>query len=132
MVRCDTGQEALVGSNQVTPFGNLLRRTRFDEFPQLWSVIKGDLSLIGPRPEIPELVNIYEKEIPYYSMRHLMKPGLSGWAQLYGEHSHGGVNINSTINKLSYDLFYFKNRSLMLDFKIALKTIKKILTRSGK
>lgn len=116
----------------VTRIGAFLRKTRIDELPQLWNVIRGDLSLVGPRPEIPELVKLYEKEIPYYNVRHLIKPGLSGWAQLYHEHHpHHEADADKTRAKLSYDLYYIKNRSLFLDFKIALKTIKLLLSRKG-
>jgi exopolysaccharide biosynthesis polyprenyl glycosylphosphotransferase len=121
------------GVNKITTFGAFLRKSRLDEIPQLWNVLKGDLSLIGPRPELPALALTYEKEVPYYSVRHLIKPGLSGWAQLYHEnHPHQGVNTVETKNKLSYDLYYIKNRSLLLDIKIALKTIKALLSRKGK
>jgi exopolysaccharide biosynthesis polyprenyl glycosylphosphotransferase len=117
---------------QVTRVGAFLRKTRIDELPQLWNVLRGDLSLVGPRPEIPELVKLYEKEIPYYNVRHLIKPGLSGWAQLYHEHHpHHQADAHKTRVKLSYDLYYIKNRSLFLDFKIALKTIKLLLSRKG-
>lgn len=117
---------------QVTRVGAFLRKTRIDELPQLWNVLRGDLSLVGPRPEIPELVKLYEKEIPYYNVRHLIKPGLSGWAQLYHEHHpHHEADADKTRVKLSYDLYYIKNRSLFLDFKIALKTIKLLLSRKG-
>ena len=94
--------------------------------------VKGDMSLTGPRPEIPSLVKHYETEIPYYNVRHLVKPGLSGWAQLY--HTDPPkifANSEKTRRKLSYDLYYIKNRSVMLDFKIALKTIKILLSQSG-
>lgn len=118
--------------NVVTKVGDFLRKTRLDELPQLWDVLKGDLSLIGPRPELPSLVASYEREIPYYGIRHLLKPGLSGWAQLYHDnHPHHGVAVEQTKEKLAYDLYYLKNRSLSLDFAIALKTIKKLLSRSG-
>ncbi|MCC2630387.1 MAG: sugar transferase [Candidatus Paceibacter sp.] len=118
--------------NVVTRVGNFLRKTRLDELPQLWNVLHGELSLIGPRPEFPPLVAQYEKEIPYYGIRHLIKPGLSGWAQLYHDnHPHHGVAVEQTKEKLSYDLFYLKNRSFLLDVIIALKTIKKLLSRSG-
>jgi len=118
--------------NKVTLVGNFLRKTRIDELPQLWNVMSGDISLIGPRPELPTGVAIYDKEIPYYNIRHLIKPGLSGWAQLYHEHHpHHGVDIEETRNKLSYDLYYIKNRSLMLDLEIALKTIRTLLSRTG-
>ncbi|OHA80314.1 MAG: hypothetical protein A2V96_00960 [Candidatus Yonathbacteria bacterium RBG_16_43_6] len=118
--------------NRVTRVGNILRKTRIDELPQLWNVLRGDLSLIGPRPELPSGVAVYEKEIPYYNIRHLVKPGLSGWAQLYHErHPHHGVDTEETRNKLSYDLYYIKNRSLVLDVVILLKTIKLVLSRKG-
>jgi exopolysaccharide biosynthesis polyprenyl glycosylphosphotransferase len=119
--------------NKITKVGKILRESRLDELPQLWSVFVGDLSLIGPRPELPTLAETYEKEIPYYNVRHLIQPGLSGWAQLYHEnHPHQGLNTEETKNKLSYDLYYIKNRSLMLDLEIALKTIKALLSREGK
>ncbi|MBX4192299.1 sugar transferase [Candidatus Parcubacteria bacterium] len=117
----------------VTKVGKVLRVTRLDELPQLWNVIKGDLSLIGPRPEAPSLVSHYVKEIPYYNMRHLVKPGLSGWAQLYHDnHPHHGTEVEATREKFSYDLYYLKHRSLLLDAVIILKTIKKMLLQSGK
>ncbi|OHA87519.1 MAG: hypothetical protein A2644_04210 [Candidatus Zambryskibacteria bacterium RIFCSPHIGHO2_01_FULL_39_63] len=117
---------------EITRVGKWLRKSRIDELPQLWSVFKGDMSMIGPRPEIPALVKHYESEIPYYNVRHLIKPGLSGWAQLYHT-DPPKVNADSekTRRKLSYDLYYIKNRSFMLDLKIALKTIKALLSRSG-
>jgi len=119
--------------NKITRVGNFLRKSRLDEIPQLWNVWRGDLSLIGPRPELPSLVQVYEKEVPYYNVRHLIPPGLSGWAQLYHEnHPHQGANTLETKNKLSYDLYYVKNRSLVLDLKIALRTIKTLLSRTGK
>ena len=120
------------GSNEVTKVGKFIRSLRIDEFPQFWSVFKGDQSMIGPRPEIPSLVKHYESEIAYYNIRHLIKPGLSGWAQLYHT-DPPKVNADSekTRRKLSYDLYYIKNRSLMLDLKIALKTVKALLSRSG-
>lgn len=117
---------------RVTGYGEFLRRTRLDELPQLWNVLRGELSLIGPRPEIPELVHRYTGEIPYYSMRHLVTPGLSGWAQIHHDnHPHHRANVEETKQKLSYDLYYLKNRSLALDIKIALKTIKTLLSRTG-
>jgi lipopolysaccharide/colanic/teichoic acid biosynthesis glycosyltransferase len=120
------------GAEHITRVGKFLRTTRIDELPQLWNVFRGDLSLIGPRPELPELVKLYEKEIPYYNIRHLLKPGLSGWAQLYHKnHPHYRPDVSETRVKLSYDLYYIKNRSLLLDLKIALKTIKTLLSRSG-
>lgn len=128
----DEGEEALKSKKIVTKVGKFLRGSRLDEFPQLWNVLKGDLSLIGPRPELPALARRYTEEIPYFNIRHIIKPGLSGWAQLYGEHAHHGVGMEETRNKLSYDLYYIKNRSFALDLKIALKTMKTFAARAGK
>ena len=118
-------------TNRITRVGNFLRKTRIDEVPQLWAVVKGDMSLIGPRPELPSGVGYYQEEIPYYNIRHIIKPGLSGWAQIYGEHPHHGLDVGSTLNKYSYDLYYIKNRSFWLDLSITLKTIKILLMRTG-
>ena len=119
--------------NKVTRVGNVLRKTRLDEFPQLWNVLKGDLSLIGPRPEFPEAVRHYVSEIPYYNVRHLLKPGLSGWAQIYHDrHPHHGLDTLETTHKLSYDLYYIKNHSLFLDVKIALRTLKILASIAGR
>jgi len=120
------------GEKTITRAGKVLRKTRLDELPQLWNVLSGDLSLIGPRPEMPHYVELYGKEIPYYNIRHLIKPGLSGWAQLYQkEPPKFSTELVQTRNKLSYDLYYIKNRSFMLDIKIGLKTLKTLLSTSG-
>lgn len=118
--------------NKVTRVGSFLRKTRIDELPQLWNVLRGDVSLIGPRPEFPEPVKKYSEEIPYYNFRHSIKPGLSGWAQIYGEHAHHGIGLAETANKLSYDLYYIKHRSFLLDIKILLRTIKTLITFVGR
>ncbi|HEY4528631.1 MAG TPA: sugar transferase [Candidatus Paceibacterota bacterium] len=119
--------------NVVTRTGVFIRKTRLDELPQLWTVLKGDLSLIGPRPELPEAVKHYTQEIPYYNVRHLIKPGLSGWAQIYHDaHPHHQADIVETKNKLSYDLYYIKNRSFLLDVKIALRTMKTLVSIAGR
>jgi exopolysaccharide biosynthesis polyprenyl glycosylphosphotransferase len=119
-------------SNKITRVGKWLRALRIDELPQLWNVFVGDMSVIGPRPEIPALVKHYEDEIPYYDIRHLIKPGLSGWAQLYHtDPPKVTADSDKTKRKLSYDLYYIKNRSIMLDLKIALKTIKTVMSKSG-
>lgn len=132
MARDDSGDVASVLENKPTRVGPFLRTTRLDELPQFWNILRGDLSLIGPRPELPSLVSVYEREVPYYSVRHLIKPGLSGWAQLYHEnHPHHVADVHETKVKLSYDLYYIKNRSFFLDLKIALKTLKTLLSRSG-
>lgn len=119
-------------SNTVTRVGKFLRMSRIDELPQLWNVLRGDISLIGPRPEFPEPVEKYAHKIQYYNMRHIIKPGLSGWAQIYGEHPHHGVDVEMTANKLSYDLYYVKNRSLLVDMKIALRTLQVLSTFVGR
>ena len=132
MSRDDAGVARAAKGNLPTRVGPFLRKSRIDELPQFWNILIGDLSLIGPRPELPSLVKIYEREVPYYNIRHLIKPGLSGWAQLYHDkHPHHRVNVDETRVKLSYDLYYIKNRSFFLDLKIALKTLKTLLSRSG-
>lgn len=128
----DSGEGDTERKMKVTRVGKILRATRIDELPQLWNVFFGDISLIGPRPELPNLVKLYEKEISFYNVRHLIKPGLSGWAQLYQKDPPKfGTDYDLTKAKLSYDLFYIKNRSFWLDIKIALKTVKTLLSRSG-
>lgn len=128
----DDPKTALKSTLGVTRVGAFLRKSRLDELPQLLNIIRGDLSFIGPRPEIPTLVEVYSENIPYYTMRHLMKPGLSGWAQINNfDVPRGGVDIPRTIDKLSFDLYYLKHRSLLLDIEIALKTINTLLMRTG-
>ncbi|MEK7150443.1 MAG: sugar transferase [Patescibacteria group bacterium] len=128
----DDGLAEKEKEQKITRFGGFLRKTRIDELPQLWSILKGDMSLVGPRPEMPSLVKLYEKDIPYYHIRHLIKPGLSGWAQIY-HHTPPkfDAGCDETKTKLSYDLYYIKNHSFLLDFKIILKTLKALLSRSG-
>ncbi len=119
--------------NRVTKIGLFLRRTRLDELPQLWNVLVGNLSLIGPRPEFPAAVDSYKKDVPYYDIRHLVKPGLSGWAQIHHqEHPHHALDAKETQNKLQYDLYYIKHRSLMLDLGIILKTVNISVRRAGR
>lgn len=113
---------------RITKTGRLLRKFRIDELPQLWSVIKGEMSLIGPRPERPEFDKKLENEIPYYRLRNILRPGLSGWAQV--NYHYGATKLDSK-NKLSFDLFYIKNISLLIDFLIMFKTIKTIIYGEG-
>ena len=121
-----------VNENKVTKVGAFLRKTRIDELPQLWNVVFGHISLIGPRPEFAPAVKEYEAQITYYGVRHILNPGLSGWAQIHhDDHPHHGLAVEQTKDKLSYDLYYLKNRSFVLDIIIALKTIKKLIMRSG-
>lgn len=113
---------------RVTRIGNIIRKTRFDEIPQLWNILKGDMSLIGPRPERPEFVQKLENEIPYYTFRHAVKPGITGWAQVNYRY---GASKDDTIEKLQYDLFYIKNLSVFLDLQILFKTLRVIMFREG-
>lgn len=129
MTTDDKGKWVVKNDPRITKVGSFLRKSRIDELPQLWNVIKGDISLIGPRPELPKFVEIYDKDIPYYGMRHLIKPGLSGWAQIH--HKKPPQSVEETKEKLAYDLYYIKHRSIMLDIEIALKTIKTLLSRTG-
>jgi exopolysaccharide biosynthesis polyprenyl glycosylphosphotransferase len=128
----DAGDGDVDRAMKITRVGKFLRVSRIDELPQLWNVLKGDISLIGPRPELPNLVNLYEKEISFYNVRHLIKPGLSGWAQLYQKTPPKfATDYDQTKTKLSYDLYYIKNRSFWLDIKIALKTVRELVSRRG-
>lgn len=128
----DSSEDALKSKLTVTRVGSFLRKTRIDELPQLINILMGDLSFIGPRPEIPALAEVYAKEIPYYNLRHLTKPGLSGWAQINNfDVPRGGVDIPRTIDKLSFDLYYLKHRSFLLDLEITLKTIDTLIMRTG-
>lgn len=122
-------QWATEQDSRVTKLGNILRKTRIDELPQLWNVLKGELSFVGPRPERPEFVETLKKEIPHYAMRHIVKPGLSGWAQINFPY---GASVEDAMEKLQYDLYYIKNRSLPLEFAIYLKTISTILRHEGR
>jgi lipopolysaccharide/colanic/teichoic acid biosynthesis glycosyltransferase len=116
----------------VTRVGRFIRASRLDELPQLWNLLRGDLSLIGPRPELPSLVTLYEGEIPYYGVRHLIKPGISGWAQLYHHADpHHKAAVEDTRDKLSYDLYYLKHRSFLLDVVIAMKTVRRLLLKGN-
>jgi exopolysaccharide biosynthesis polyprenyl glycosylphosphotransferase len=121
-------QFASRGDPRVTRVGRLIRKYRLDEIPQLWNVLKGDMSMIGPRPEQGPMVDQFTETIPYYPYRHLVPPGLSGWAQV----SQGYVGSHEgTVTKLSYDLYYVKHCSLSLDLLIAVKTLRTLLTGYG-
>lgn len=119
---------AAQSDSRITPLGAVLRRYRIDELPQLWNIIRGDMSFIGPRPEQPELAARYAAEIRGFNSRHAVTPGLSGWAQV--KFGYAGNTIE-TVEKVSYDLFYVKNISLDLDIRIAVKTIGTILAGTG-
>ncbi len=125
----DGAKWASKNDKRITQVGNFLRKTRIDEIPQIYNVLKGDMSFIGPRPERPEFDKELAKEIPYYMLRYLVKPGLSGWAQVnYGY----GASVEDSKMKLKYDLYYIKNYSLYLDMIIVLRTILIVLFRKGR
>jgi sugar transferase (PEP-CTERM system associated) len=113
---------------RVTPVGRLLRRTRLDEIPQLWNVLRGEMSFVGPRPERPSFVEQLTASIPFYPQRHVVKPGLTGWAQVRYTY---GASVEDAIEKLQYDLYYIKNLSIALDLVIVLDTIKIVVLRRG-
>ncbi len=113
---------------RVTPVGKFLRKSRLDELPQLFNVLKGDMSFIGPRPERPEFVEKLKERIPYYSHRHFVKPGITGWAQIKYPY---GASVEDALEKLRYDLYYIKNLSITLDLLIFFETIKVILYSRG-
>ncbi len=114
--------------SRITRVGGLLRKMRIDELPQFMNILKGDMSLIGPRPEAAALVELYLKEIPFYQERHMVTPGVTGWAQINYPY---GNSVEDTREKLKYDFYYIKNRSLLLDLLIFLRTIKTVLTGKG-
>jgi exopolysaccharide biosynthesis polyprenyl glycosylphosphotransferase len=117
------------GDARITRVGRFLRTTRIDEFPQLWNVLRGEMSLIGPRAEWDRLVETYEQQIPCYYFRHLVKPGITGWAQVNYPY---GANIEDTVRKLEYDLYYIRHFSFVLDATIVLKTIHIMLFGKGR
>lgn len=113
---------------RVTPLGRWLRRLRLDELPQFFNVLKGDMAIVGPRPERPEFVQFLTRQIPFYGQRHAILPGITGWAQI--NHKYGDT-VEDAITKLEYDLYYLKNLSLSLDLYIIFNTIKVLLLRKG-
>jgi sugar transferase (PEP-CTERM system associated) len=113
---------------RIMPLGRLLRKTRVDELPQLWNVLRGDMSFVGPRPERPEFVTQLAATIPFFSQRHVLKPGLTGWAQI---HQSYAASVEEAIEKLQYDLYYIKNLSLWLDILILAETVKTVVRQRG-
>src|SRR5260370_2538619 len=114
---------------RVTMGGWLLRMFRLDEIPQAFNVLKGDMSIVGPRPERPCFVDRLKREIPYYDLRHYLKPGITGWAQVMYRY---GSSVEDAYQKLQYDLYYAKHRSLSRDLDILLKTVKIVLIGGGR
>jgi sugar transferase (PEP-CTERM system associated) len=113
---------------RVTPVGNFMRKTRLDEIPQLWNVLRGEMAFVGPRPERPEFVQWLSQEIPFYDLRHMIRPGITGWAQVRYRY---GASLEETKHKLEYDLYYIKHQSIGLDLLIMFETIKTIILRRG-
>jgi len=113
---------------RVTPLGRFMRKTRIDEIPQLWNVLRGEMGFVGPRPERPEFVQWLSNEIPFYELRHMIRPGITGWAQVRYQY---GASLEETKQKLEYDLYYIKHLSLGLDLLIMFETIKTIVLRRG-
>src|SRR5690606_33532869 len=121
-------QFAAADDDRITPIGRILRRYRLDELPQLWNVLKGDMSIVGLRPEQVEFARQFENEIPFYRWRHTVKPGITGWAQVQQGYAAG---VEDTIEKLEYDLYYVKHLSLWLDLSVLMRTVRIILTGFG-
>jgi sugar transferase (PEP-CTERM system associated) len=119
---------ATTNDPRVTPLGKFMRKTRLDEIPQLWNVLRGEMSFVGPRPERPEFVEWLTNEIPYYELRHMIRPGITGWAQVRYKY---GASLEETRRKLEYDLYYVKHLSLGLDLLILFETIKTIVMQRG-
>jgi len=131
MVRnAETGEAVWAQKNdsRITPFGKFLRLSRLDELPQVINIIKGDMSVIGPRPERPYFVKELSKVIPFYETRHVIKPGLTGWAQVNVRY---GSSVEDSLLKLQYDLFYIKHRSFFLDVNIMVKTLSTMIFFRG-
>jgi lipopolysaccharide/colanic/teichoic acid biosynthesis glycosyltransferase len=125
----DTGPTwALDDDPRITRIGRFLRTSRIDEIPQLWCVLRGDMAFVGPRPERPEFVEWLSKQLPYYGVRHMVRPGITGWAQVRYKY---GNTIEDAKEKLQFDLFYIKNASLGLDVFIMFQTIKIVLLGRG-
>ena len=119
---------AKVGDARVTRVGRFLRLTRIDELPQVWNVLRGDMTLVGPRPERPEFTSLLEAEIPSYAERHQVKPGITGWAQVRFRYTS---SVRDAEAKLEYDLYYVKYRSLGLDLRVLLQTVLVIIQMRG-
>jgi exopolysaccharide biosynthesis polyprenyl glycosylphosphotransferase len=115
---------AAAGDSRVTPVGRLLRRTRIDELPQLFNILAGDMSFVGPRPERPEFIENLARQLPLYHERHAVKAGLTGWAQVNYPY---GASLDDARSKLSYDLYYVKNFNILFDLKIVLQTLRVVM-----
>jgi lipopolysaccharide/colanic/teichoic acid biosynthesis glycosyltransferase len=119
---------AVANDQRTTRMGKIIRKLRIDEIPQFWNILKGDMNFVGPRPERPHFVEQLTREIPYFDHRHLVAPGLTGWAQIKYPY---GASVSDAIQKLQYDLYYIKNQSTTLDLVIIFDTIKTVLFGKG-
>ena len=124
----DGAQWATKGDPRITRIGRFIRKVRIDELPQTWSVLKGEMSFVGPRPEVPQFVADLEEQLPYFAERHMVKPGITGWAQINYPY---GASIEDTLRKLEYDLFYLKNLSILFDLAIIIRTVRIVLKGEG-
>ena len=120
---------AVENDPRVTKYGNFMRKTRIDELPQIWNVLKGEMSFIGPRPERQVFITEIEKVVPYYNLRHSIKPGLTGWAQVMYPY---GASIEDAKEKLEYDLYYIKHQDFILDIIIMFKTVQTVIFGKGR
>jgi lipopolysaccharide/colanic/teichoic acid biosynthesis glycosyltransferase len=131
-MRLDAEADGAVWASQddprITKFGKIMRKTRLDELPQLVNVLKGDMSIVGPRPERPEFLDQLKDAVPFWTRRHLVKPGITGWAQVRRGYT---ADAEGTADKLSYDLWYLRHRSLVIDFAVCIKTFTIVFTGSG-
>jgi len=119
---------AMKNDTRITRTGGFIRKVRIDEIPQMWDVLKGEMSFVGPRPERPIFVAKLTEAIPYYSLRHSAKPGISGWAQVCYPY---GASEEDALRKLEYDLYYIKNQSIFIDMLVIFRTIKTVLFQKG-
>ena len=121
-------QWASKNDSRITPIGSFLRKSRLDELPQLWNILRGQMSFVGPRPEQPTFVRQLRQSIPYYDQRHAVPPGLTGWAQVKYPY---GASIEESEDKLEFDLYYIKHLSVALDVTIMIETVRVMLTGKG-
>ena len=119
---------AMENDSRVTRFGSFIRKVRIDELPQMWNVLKGEMSFVGPRPERPVFVDQLTESIPYYAIRHYIKPGITGWAQVCYPY---GASEKDALRKLEYDLYYMKNISIFMDLVVIMQTVKTVIFRVG-
>ena len=119
---------AVENDTRVTRYGRFMRKTRIDELPHVWNILKGEMSFVGPRPERPVFVEQLEEDIPFYNLRHCVLPGLTGWAQVMHPY---GASVEDALYKLEYDLYYLKYQNFIFDLMVFFKTMKVVLSRKG-